>query len=125
LPERYSDSQDFNVDSLEKFVEEASMPLIAVLTKDPDSHAHVIKFFNSPDAKALFFLNFTADNAEEFRATYEELAKSHKGKGLKFLLADLEASQGALQPSILIQDAEDRKYLKETLEVKQISSVLL
>jgi len=52
---------------------------------------------------------------------------------LKFLLADLEASQGALQyyglkaegvPSILIQDAEDRKYLKETLEVKQISSVL-
>jgi len=82
----------------------------------------------------LFFLNFTADNAREFRATYDELAKSHKGKGLKFLLADLEASQGALQyyglkaegvPSILIQDAEDRKYLKETLEVKQISAVLL
>lgn len=131
--ELYSDSQDFTVDSLEKFVEEASMPLIAVLTKDPDSHAHVIKFFNSPDAKALFFLNFTADNAEEFKATYQELAKSYKGKGLKYLLADLEASQGALQfyglkaegvPSILIQDAEDRKYVKETLEVEQISSVL-
>jgi len=52
---------------------------------------------------------------------------------MKFLLADLEASQGALQyygikaegvPSILIQDAEDRKYLKERLEVDQISSVL-
>jgi len=56
--ELYSDSQDFNVDSLEKFVEEASTPLIAVLTKDPDSHAHVIKFFNSPDAKALFFSEF-------------------------------------------------------------------
>lgn len=131
--ERYSDSQDFNVVSLEKFVEEASIPLVAVLTKDPESHSHVIKFFNSPDAKALFFLNFTADNAEEFKVTYQELAKTHRGKGMKFLLADLEASQGALQyygikaegvPSILIQDAEDRKYLKETLEVEQISSVL-
>ena len=59
--------------------------------------------------------------------------KAYKGKGLKFLLADLETSQGALQyyglkaegvPSILIQDAEDRKYVKETLEVEQISSVL-
>ena len=53
--EQYSDSQDFTVDSVKKFVEEASMPLVAVLTKDPDSHTHVIKFFNSPGAKALFF----------------------------------------------------------------------
>lgn len=73
--ERYSDSQDFNVDSFDKFVEEASIPLVVVLTKDPESHSHVIKFFNNPDAKALFFFNFTADNAEEFKVTYHELAK--------------------------------------------------
>uniref|UniRef100_A0A0D6R325 Protein disulfide-isomerase n=1 Tax=Araucaria cunninghamii TaxID=56994 RepID=A0A0D6R325_ARACU len=131
--ERHADLQDFNVEALTKFVEEGSMPIVATLTKDPESHPYVMKFFNSPDSKALFFLNFTVDNADTYKTTYQELARSYKGKGLKFLLADLEASQGALQyfglraegvPCILIQDTENRKYLKEEIEAEQMASWL-
>lgn len=43
--------QDFHVDALEKFVEEASVPTVTLFNKDPTNHPFVIKFFNSPNAK--------------------------------------------------------------------------
>lgn len=43
--------QDFDVDASEKFVEEASIPVVTLFNKDPDNHPFVIKFFNSPNAK--------------------------------------------------------------------------
>lgn len=43
--------QDFDVDTSEKFVEEASIPVVTLFNKDPDNHPFVIKFFNSPNAK--------------------------------------------------------------------------
>lgn len=54
--------QDFNVDALEKFVEEASLPIVTLFNKDPSNHPFVIKFFNSPNAKVtkfIFVLNET------------------------------------------------------------------
>eukprot|EP00252_Welwitschia_mirabilis_P015660 TRINITY_DN3464_c0_g2_i1.p1 TRINITY_DN3464_c0_g2~~TRINITY_DN3464_c0_g2_i1.p1 ORF type:complete len:525 (-),score=113.95 TRINITY_DN3464_c0_g2_i1:221-1729(-) len=131
--ERYADTQEFDIHTLGKFVEEASMPLVTVLTKDPSSHPDVIKFFNLQESKALFFLNFTSENSEKLKTAYEESAKAFKGKGLRFLLADLEASQGALQyfglkaettPSIIIQDTEEHKYLKEGLDAEELISFL-
>ncbi|GLJ44401.1 hypothetical protein SUGI_0931050 [Cryptomeria japonica] len=131
--ERYADFQDFNVEALKRFIEEASMPLVAALTKDPANHPYVLKFFNTPDSKAVFFLNFSGDNAETYRSTYQELAKSYQGKGVRFLLADLEASQGALQyfglkaegvPCFLIHDTEDQKFLKEQIKADQMESWL-
>eukprot|EP01018_Ginkgo_biloba_P019013 Gb_21713 [translate_table: standard] len=131
--EQFVDSQDFNVEALRQFVEEASMPLVARLDKDPGNHPTVIKFFNRPEPKVWLFLNFSADYVDSFKSTYEELAKSYKEKGLRFILADLEASQGALQyfglqaedtPSILITDAESRKFVKERIETEQMQSWL-
>lgn len=48
--------QDFNVDALEKFVEEASLPIVTLFDKDPSNHPFVIKFFNSPNAKVTKFI---------------------------------------------------------------------
>ena len=47
--------QDFNVDALEKFVEEASLPIVPRLDKDPSNHPFVIKIFNSPNAKVTIY----------------------------------------------------------------------
>ena len=41
--------QDFNVNALEKFVEETSIPLVTLFNKDPNNHPFVIKFFSSPN----------------------------------------------------------------------------
>ncbi|KAF2317199.1 hypothetical protein GH714_016573 [Hevea brasiliensis] len=49
--ELFVDFQDFNVDVLEKFVEESSIPIVTVFNNDPINHPYVIKFFNSPNAK--------------------------------------------------------------------------
>lgn len=52
--------QDFNVDTLEKSVEEASIPIVTLFNKDPSNYPFTIKFFNSPNAKVsvitLFFV---------------------------------------------------------------------
>lgn len=49
--------QDFNVDAMEKFVEEASVPVLTIFNKDPVNHPFVNKFFNNLNAKVKFFLS--------------------------------------------------------------------
>ncbi|KAK9096079.1 hypothetical protein Sjap_021576 [Stephania japonica] len=115
------DFQDFHVDALEKFVEEASVPTVTIFNKDPNNHPFVIKFFNSPNAKAMLFLNFSDEAADSFKSKLQEVAESYKGKGISFLIGDLEASQGAFQyfglkeeqvPLVVIQENDGEKYLK-------------
>jgi protein disulfide-isomerase A1 len=91
------DFEDFNVDTTETFVEEASIPVVTLFNKDPDNHPFVIKFFNSPNAKAMIFLNFSSENVDAFESKYRDVAKQYKGKGISFLMGDVEASQGAFQ----------------------------
>lgn len=45
--------QDFDVAASEKFVEEASVPIVTVFDNDRSNHPFVIKFFNSQNAKVL------------------------------------------------------------------------
>ncbi|KAI3821398.1 hypothetical protein L1987_08965 [Smallanthus sonchifolius] len=98
---------DFNLDALEKFVEEASIPTVTVFNNDPKNHPFVINFFNTPNAK-------------------------HKGKGISFLMGDVEATQGAFQffglkedhvPVIVINNDKE-KYVKPNLEPDHIESCL-
>ncbi|KAG2401207.1 Protein disulfide-isomerase [Vigna angularis] len=49
--ELFVDSKDFQVDTLEKFVEESSIPVVTIFNNDPNNHPFVVKFFNSPNAK--------------------------------------------------------------------------
>lgn len=43
--------QDFNVDALEKFVEESSIPVVTVFNNDASNHPFVVKFFSNNNAK--------------------------------------------------------------------------
>ncbi|EEF48327.1 protein disulfide isomerase, putative [Ricinus communis] len=128
--ELFVDFKDFNVDALEKFVEESSMPVVTVFNSDPSNHPFVIKFFNSPDAKAMLFMNFNGEAADSIKSKYQEVAHQFKGEGIIFLLGDVEASQGAFQyfglkedqvPLIIIQTNDGQKYLKANLEPDHIA----
>ncbi|KAK6923715.1 hypothetical protein RJ641_009915 [Dillenia turbinata] len=53
------DSQNFDIDAAQKFIEESSVPLVTVFDKDPVNQPYLNKFFNTPNAKAMLFLNFS------------------------------------------------------------------
>ncbi|KAK2659474.1 hypothetical protein Ddye_006007 [Dipteronia dyeriana] len=123
--ELFIDFKDFHVDAIEKFVEESSIPIVTLFNNDPSNHPFVVKFFNSPNAKAMLFLNISSEAGDSFKSKYHEVAVQYKGEGISFLLGDLEASQGAFQyfglkedqvPLIVIQTDDGQKYLKPNLE---------
>ncbi|CDP10927.1 unnamed protein product [Coffea canephora] len=125
------DFQEFNVDDLVKLIEESSVPLVTLFNNDPNNHPFVIKFFNTEHDKAMLFLNFSSENIDAFKSKYRDVAEQYKGKGIAFLLGDLEASQGAFQyfglkedqvPLIVIQTNDGEKYLKTHLEPDHIAS---
>ncbi|KAM1530237.1 hypothetical protein ACFX1Z_019360 [Malus domestica] len=129
--ELFVDSEDFHVDALEKFVEEASTPLVTEFNNDPTNHPFVVKFFNSPNEKAMLFLNFSGESSDAFKSTYREVAEKYKKEGISFLIGDLEASQGAFQyfglkedqvPLIIIQTPDGQKFLKPNLQPDHITS---
>ena len=45
----------------------------------------------------MLFLNFSTEKFDDFKTKFNEVVVQYKGKGLSFLLGDLEASQGAFQ----------------------------
>lgn len=78
----------------------------------------------------MLFLNFSTDKFDDFKKTFNDVAVLYKGKGLGFLLGDLEASKGAFQyfglsedqvPVILVQTSDSQKYLKGNAEADQIA----
>ncbi|KAE9608975.1 hypothetical protein Lal_00020033 [Lupinus albus] len=131
--ELFVNSQDFNVEALEKFVEESSSPLVTVFNNDPTNHPYVVKFFNSPYAKAMLFFNFTADGVESLKSKYREAAEQYKKEGIRFLIGDVESSKNAFQyfglqedqvPVIVIQHNDGKKFIKPHLEAEHISTWL-
>jgi protein disulfide-isomerase A1 len=49
------------------------------------------------DCQAMLFLNFSTGPFESFKAAYYGAADEFNGKEVKFLIGDIEASQGAFQ----------------------------
>ncbi|KAH7861965.1 hypothetical protein Vadar_033134 [Vaccinium darrowii] len=128
--ELFNDFQDFQVDAMQNFIEEASVPLVTLFTEDPSNHPFLMKFFESPNDKAMLFLNFTGEHLDAFKSKFKDVAMAYKGKGVSFLLGDLEASQGVLQyyglkgdeaPLGYIQSNDGQKYLKTNLNPDQIA----
>ncbi|XVE95501.1 hypothetical protein REPUB_Repub02eG0103000 [Reevesia pubescens] len=128
--ELFVDFKDFNVEALEKFVEESSIPIVTLFNNDPSNHPFVIKFYNSPNVKAMLFANLSNEGIDSLKSKYREVAEQYKGQGISFLLGDLEASQGAFQyfgvqesqvPLIIIQNNDGKKYLKPNLEADHIA----
>nr|XP_010930670.1 protein disulfide-isomerase [Elaeis guineensis] len=129
--ELFVDSQDFHVDALENFIEVAGVPKVVTFDNDPSNHPLLIKFFNNPNPKAMFFLNFSSEYFDSFKSKYYEVAELYKGKGISFLIGDLDASQSAFQffglkeeqaPLVIIQENDGQKYLKPNVEADQIAT---
>ncbi|XP_073293721.1 protein disulfide-isomerase-like [Primulina huaijiensis] len=108
--ELFVDFQDFKVDAMEKFIKEASIPLVTV--------------------RVVLFVNFSKE-LDSFETKYNDVATLYKEKGVSFQFGDVDAGQGAFQyfglkeeqaPLLIIQDAEGQKYLKANIEPSQIAS---
>ncbi|CAI9777545.1 unnamed protein product [Fraxinus pennsylvanica] len=111
--ELFVDFHDFQVDAMEKFIEEATIPFVTIFNSDPSNHPYVNKFFGSANTKPI----------------YKDVAVLYKKKSISFLLGDLEASEGAFQyfgltvdqaPLLIIQTTDGQKYLKANIEPDQI-----
>ncbi|XP_050896783.1 protein disulfide-isomerase [Lathyrus oleraceus] len=131
--ELFVDSKDFNVEALLKFVEESSIPLVTIFNNEPSDHPFVVKYFNSPKAKAMLFANFTSASTEAFKAKYREIAEQYKQQGISFLIGDVESNQGAFQyfglkedqvPLIIIRHTDGKKFFKPNLEPDHLATWL-
>ncbi|KAF3337745.1 protein disulfide-isomerase-like protein [Carex littledalei] len=129
--ELFSDYQEFEVDALEKFIEAASIPLVVTFDSDESNRPYILKFFQNPNIKAMFFTSFTSNKIQDFKTELHKAAVEYKSKNISFLLGDPMTSQGAFQfyglkdewlPLFMIQDNTNRKYLSKNVEPDQITS---
>ncbi|XP_024986508.1 protein disulfide-isomerase-like [Cynara cardunculus var. scolymus] len=128
--ELFVDFKNFEVDALEKFIEEGSIPLVTLFDQNPDNQPFLNKYFGSPDEKAMLFLHFSHDQIDNFKSKYNEIAGLYKGKGLKFLLGDVLASESAFQffgltedqaPVLVVQNNKGLKFINPNVEIDQIA----
>ncbi|KAJ6774216.1 PROTEIN DISULFIDE-ISOMERASE [Salix purpurea] len=68
--ELFVDSKDFDVDALEKFIEESGAPIVTVFDDEPSNHPYIVKYFGSPLDKAMLFLNFSDLDASQRALQY-------------------------------------------------------
>ncbi|MCD7456176.1 hypothetical protein HAX54_030791 [Datura stramonium] len=130
--ELFVDFENFDVDAAEKFIADASVPIVTIFDKDPENQVYVGKFFNGPNAKALLFVNFSTE-LDAFQSKYKDVAVLYKDDGLSFLLGDVEAGAGAFNyfglkpeqaPLIIIMVNEDHKYLHAHVKPDVLASWL-
>ncbi|GER35248.1 protein disulfide-isomerase [Striga asiatica] len=127
--ELFVDSEDFNLDALEKFIQDLSVPIVTTWNSDPSNHPYINKFFEGPNAKAMLFANFS-EQYDAFLSKYKDVATLYKGKGINFLFGDIESTQNAFQyfnlkqedaPLLIVQKSDGQKYLKTKIEPDQIA----
>ncbi|EEE57183.1 hypothetical protein OsJ_07123 [Oryza sativa Japonica Group] len=126
--ELFVDSQDFDRDALEKFIESSGFPTVVTFDTSPANQKYLLKYFDNAGTKAMLFLSFSDDRAEEFRTQFHEAANQYSANNISFLIGDVTASQGAFQyfglkesevPLVFIL-ASKSKYIKPTVEPDQI-----
>ncbi|XP_076949767.1 protein disulfide-isomerase-like [Bidens hawaiensis] len=124
------DFQKFDIESLEKFIQDSSIPLVTLFDQSPTNQPFLVKYFESVNAKAMLFLDFGHEHIDAFKSKYTDVAGAYKGKALDFLLGDVKASQAALQffglkedqtPVIVVQNSDGLKFINSNVEVDQIA----
>ncbi|CAN4115344.1 unnamed protein product [Withania somnifera] len=130
--ELFVDSEDFDVDAAEKFITEATVPIVTIFDKDPQNQVYVSKFFKTPNAKALLFVNFSTE-LDAFQSKCKDVAVLYRGKGLSFLLGDVEAGASVFNyfgvkpeqaPLIIIMVNEGEKYINTHVDPDALASWL-
>ncbi|KAI3795045.1 hypothetical protein L1987_37689 [Smallanthus sonchifolius] len=128
--ELFVDSKNFEVDAMEKFIEEASIPLVTLFDQSETYQPFVNKFFSSPDSKVMLFLNYDHEKQDLFKSTFHEVAGLYKGKGLVFLMGDVKDSENVLEyfglkkdqtPALVVQDTKGVKYVGQNVQAGHIA----
>ncbi|KAL6899781.1 hypothetical protein ACP4OV_006439 [Aristida adscensionis] len=126
--ELFVDSQDFDKDALEKFIQVSGFPTVVTFDTAPTNQKYLLKYFENTGAKAMLFLSFSDDRIEAFKNQFYEAAKQYAAQNISFLIGDVTDAQGAFQyfglkesdvPILFIQ-ASDAKFIKPTVEPDQI-----
>ncbi|CAL4887352.1 unnamed protein product [Urochloa decumbens] len=126
--ELFVDSEDFDKDALQKFIEVSGFPTVVTFDTNPANHKYLLKYFMNDGIKAMLFVSFDDDRIETFKSQFYEAAKQYGEKNISFLIGDVTDAQGAFQyfglkesevPLLFIQ-ASTAKYIKPTMEPDQI-----
>ncbi|KAG9149157.1 hypothetical protein Leryth_003166 [Lithospermum erythrorhizon] len=129
--ELFEDFQNFDVDVLEKLIDVSSTPLVTYY--DHMERYYLRKFLGTRNAKAMLYVDYTSDDYDAFKSTYYDVAKQFKGKGVSFLMGDVEASQKVLEsidlnvdqvPILIIEtkSIDGIKYIKPKVSPEHILS---
>ncbi|KAL9266556.1 disulfide-isomerase-like protein [Drosera capensis] len=119
--EPFVDFEDFHIDALENFIREASSPPVTILTKDNTNDPSIVQIFTSEDVKVILLLDMADKGSNTYKAKYDEIAKSYKGKGMRFLISDVEDSYGMVKflgadknqaPLLALESGDRKKYVK-------------
>ncbi|XP_060197744.1 protein disulfide-isomerase-like [Lycium barbarum] len=130
--ELYADFEDFQVEAMQNFIEETSVPIMAILDDKPENQQFVNNFLHSPGDKVFLFVNFTTD-VDAFKSKYYDVAVSYKGKEANFLLGDAETGKRALQyfgldtdqtPLIFVLAMDGTKYVQRHVQPDSLASWL-
>ncbi|KAK1411331.1 hypothetical protein QVD17_37879 [Tagetes erecta] len=129
--ELFVDYKNFEVDAMEKFIDEASTPLVTLFKQSDENQPFLSKYFSSTsDSKAMLFLNYEHEKQDLFKSTFHEVAGLYKGKGLIFLMGDVKDSENILEffglkedntPALMLQDTKGVKYVSKNVKVDHIA----
>uniref|UniRef100_A0A0A0L1V6 protein disulfide-isomerase n=1 Tax=Cucumis sativus TaxID=3659 RepID=A0A0A0L1V6_CUCSA len=127
--ELFVDTQDFDVNALEKFVEESIVPTVTIMDGDQINQRLVDNFMYNSNSKVMLFINFSSEVAASLKYKYHELAELYKGDNLSFLMADIGVSSHAIkqygikddQIPFVILLSDGTKYLKSNVEPDELS----
>ncbi|MCO5562522.1 hypothetical protein L7F22_016149 [Adiantum nelumboides] len=132
--EGFNDFKEFSLEAVRDFLDEVSVPSVVFFNKDPLQLKYLSKIFaNSRTSKVILFVDSKDGAAPGIKAFFSELASIYKGKGLKFMVADTENGQKAIEhfglrktklPSILVQGKDEAVYVLEEAKSEEIISWL-
>ncbi|KAI5064892.1 hypothetical protein GOP47_0019587 [Adiantum capillus-veneris] len=132
--EEFNDFKEFSLEAVREFLGEVSIPSVVFFNKDPSQLRYLSKIFaNSRISKVFLFVSSNDGGTAKIKAFFTELASEYKGKGLKFMIADSENGQKAIEhfgltksklPSILIQGKDEAVHVLEDAKTEEIRSWL-
>lgn len=126
--ELFVDSQDFDKNAIEKFIEVSGFPTVVTFDANPTNHKFLERHYSTPSAKAMLFLSFSDERIEAFKSQIHEAAKQFSANNISFLIGDVATTDRVFQcfglkesdAPLLFVIASTRKYLNPTMDPDQI-----